>query len=327
MHSWYPTKRQILFILGCSEECFAKVENDRYQELLNYMKIELGLNAGVFVFNLGNFLLTCLLSTGLIRQIFILKAFAVALLTLSRVAHMGIMSFTEDMEKRLKRPDLESMEALTQIFETFHQYLSMHLLFELHNLICKMERQEKSLVRLLIRVGAALTVIVAVIAVQCGIESILALYYDRSILIRMYDETKPFNVMMYIIFTLATIFYGWQSLAAISDSNRFREQCNISRRCHENQFVVRIIITFMASQVIKMIVQIVRAILDGFFSNAWYECQRSNETPYLTYVNCLEKHTFDIVVKQWVTKMLWFHLIEQVVVNIFLVYKQPKMGA
>ena len=314
-------------LLGCSQESFEKLENDRYQELLNYLKIELGLYVGFFIFNLGNFLLTCLLCTGLIRQIFILKAISVALLTLIRIAHVGIMSFTKDMDIKLNKADTETMLALPQILETFHQYLTLHLHFELHSLICKMERQEKSLVRLLTRVGTALMVIVAVLAVQCGIESILAHYYDRSILIRIFDQTKPLNVTMYIIVTIATIFYGWQSLAALSDSNRFREQCNISRRCNENEFVVRIIITTMASQVVKMIVQIITAILNGFLSNAWYDCQLNNDTPYLTYVNCIEPHSFDIAIKQWMTKMLWFHLIEQIVISIFLVRKQPKKGA
>ena len=316
-------------LLGCSMDRFEEVQNDRYRELVHYMRVQIGLNAGLFAWNLVTFLLICLFCTGLIRQIFTLKAISVALSCLLEIAPNATISsgdFNADYSGYFLTGmlDYEIVKNLAQIFESLYQYLTMYFLFELHNLICKMERVEQSIIRLLARAGAGLVVIVSVIAVQCGLEAILGPCFDESQSVQVYEAVRPMELIMNSVFTVLTIFYGVQSIAAMRDSDRFREQCNISRPSHENQFVVRMIITSILCQMAKMILQIIKAVLDGMTRYAWLECQTNAKTFYLTYVKCIKQFGIKGFINTWATKVAWFHLIEQTLVNYFVINKRSK---
>ena len=309
-------------LFGAPQEALEEKLEIQTQRLQFRKKIEIGIDTALSVLCLGSLLVTCWYCVGLIRKIFLWKSVLLALICIVKL--IKLLDVGEFNTKTLLPRKI--CLALLEICNSYNQFFTVFLHFEMKNLLCKMEKQKKELSGFLIRAGIGLMLITVVITLEFGLATILEKVYLYSGAREVVYELKLLCHFLNIFFTILIISYGQQSLVALRKSSEFRQQSHVQNKAKDvNKFLVHVIKLSIVFQLIKVILQIINSSVDAFFKYEWMECTLGEKTTYRA-LYCLDDLAVYHEIKSYILRIYWPHLLELIAVNTLIMRKQGVLG-
>ena len=310
------------FLLGESQETIEEKIASIYRRGLFNKMMNIGIDTALLVLCLGSLLAANRYCVGLIRQISLWKLVLLALICILKTVET--LCVTEESTMALMPRTI--CRALQEICNGYNQFFTVFLHYELKNLICKLERQKKELSDFMVRAGLGLSLVTVVVGLDFGIQAILEKVYSSSSVRELIKGLKPLCLILNILFTILTTYFGQKSLVSLRRSSEFRQQSHVQNNSRNgSKFIIYVIIVSIAFQWTKVILQIICKSVDAYFRYRWMKCTLSGKTSYESLC-CIEDTMADHEIKSYILRVYWPHLLEQIALNIVMWRKQRGLG-
>ena len=318
-------------IFGATDEDIEQQQEQNERALsdaLHFLEIDIGLNMGLFLLNIVSFFLTLFFCTSLMQKILLTKSVAVALQCVVETIIIADVLLHFDTKIELTENKVgafgtagEILRSIERVFGGYHQFLTFFFHFELHTIVCKMEKHPKSGIRAMKIGGIALAMISFVVGIDTSANILLTPFHNDQPLLYIVKGAVPLFSIMIFGFCIATLYYNHRIAVALKNSDDFRHQCGIQGRQRNSKFLFAVIRTTAAFQFVYFVLHVVESVLASFLGIRILTCMEEAKTFYETCVCSLDTKNM-LYNKEIIIKPTWSQLFEQVITTILIVFQR-----
>ena len=250
---------------------------------LKFWKIDVVVHIALFLLNAACVVLTLLFCTGFMQMILLMKTFTLALKCIYQSIYSAILFNHLDPHNDIRfsgfNIGLEWIyRSLEDIFGGYHQFQTFFLHVELNALICKMERQENSILRFIkIEVIAMMLVIIVVFANE-GAKHLLVYFFMGFTYLKVVEAIIPFFYILIIGLCVATLYYSYQIVTALRNSRNFRRQCGLQEQNRDHDFLTAVLMTTAFFEVVHVVLHFAKSITHSVYDFKLYQCMMETKS-------------------------------------------------
>ena len=267
-------------LLEAGDEVFQKLD-DTFAEMTGKFKIILGVEVALLTANILSFILTIHFCKSLIKNVFILKAIALIFVNLMKIADIsfflshGTLNHENSYGDDSYDYEMTVSDALKEIFEKlfmgFHQYASLLLLYELHNLVVVVEIRQHVAREVLIKSLFGFVPILLILGLDRGISEALSIATNivyKDVLIQI----SPIYSLVTLTFSLFIAYYAYKIHLALRGSDNFRQICAQQSK-GDHSFLAAAVTLMAICQFIKYTLQVVFGVMKSYQSKTFAQTE------------------------------------------------------